>query len=214
MIKVYAADIQKLQDPIEHPSLLDELTMARQEKIRRCQSASGRIQSLGAGLLLKKILEEYQISQDQIRIGEHGKPEAEGFCFNLSHTNGFVICAVGERPVGCDAEKIKKAPAKIARRYFTANECSYLERWGQSAYDETFFRIWTAKEAYLKMTGEGLGQGLDQIEIRLQEDGVSVWRDGRMAECHVKEYHVPGYQVTVCAEEEDFSEKIFFRDLY
>ena len=64
------------------------------------------------------------------------------------------------------------------------------------------------------MTGEGLGQGLDQIEIRLQEDGVSVWRDGRMAECHVKEYHVPGYQVTVCAEEEDFSEKIFFRDLY
>ena len=52
----------------------------------------------------------------------------------------------------------------LAKRFFTEKEASYLESLSPQEKIETFFRFWTAKEAYLKATGEGLG-GLDNIEV-------------------------------------------------
>ena len=43
-----------------------------------------------------------------LRTNENGKPIVEGICFNLSHSGDYVICAVSERPVGCDIEQIKE----------------------------------------------------------------------------------------------------------
>lgn len=213
MIRLYVADIQKLQDPKENSALLEGLAAYRQEKIMRCNLAAGRIQSLGAGLLLKKVLNEYQIPQDSIKIGTNGKPEAEGIQFNLSHTDGLAICAVGKKAVGCDVEKIKTAPEKIAKRYFTDSEISYLRECSDEVFDREFFRIWTTKEAYMKMTGEGLGLGLNHVEVCLDDGKLSVLREGKKADCYVKEYDVSGYRITVCSEEKEFTEEIVKCDL-
>ena len=126
--------------------------------------------------------------------------------FNLTHTEGLVLCAVGNQPVGCDAEIIKKAPRGVAERFFCEAEKAVLNT-AKTTYDDVFYRLWTMKESYIKMTGEGMSLPMDAFEIRFTEN-IKVLRNGVEQSCNIKEYDVAGYKVTVCSEEREFSEQI------
>jgi 4'-phosphopantetheinyl transferase len=191
MVYVYIADISVLPDPLENTRVMNGLPIERQKKIRGTRQKKKRLQSLGAGLLLNLVLHRYDISVDALRTNENGKPIVEGICFNLSHSGDYVICAVSEKPVGCDIEKIKEAPKQVEKRAFSPEENSYLKQFSGDAYNREFFRLWTKKESFLKMKGVGIRVCLQTLE---------------MTECYFKEYDIPGYQVTVCAEETEFAD--------
>ena len=176
----------------------------RQKRIERCKDLESKKQMLTAGLLLRKVLGIYGIDALAIEKGPNGKPMVEGIHFNLSHTDGLVICAVSDLPVGCDVEKVRQAPEGVAERFFHENERAYLATYSDT-FDEQFFRLWTIKESYIKMTGEGMHLPMSEYEICIGED-IFVLRDGKKQNCFIKEYSIPGYQVSVCAEEELFSE--------
>lgn len=178
---------------------LERVSKERQERVGRCKDIESKKQILTAGLLLKKVLENHGIDVLNIKKGPYGKPMVEGIHFNLSHTDGLVVCAVSEKEVGCDVEKIKSIPEGVAERFFHSNEKVYA--------DEKFFRLWTIKESYVKMTGEGMHLPMSEFEVCFGEN-VSIMRDGEKQKCFIKEYHIPGYQVAVCSEEE-FSELIW-----
>ncbi len=74
---------------------------------------------------------------------EGGKPyfpDRPDICFNLSHSHGAVACAVHDRPVGVDIEKLRPAPKRLAA----------------GLDDRAFFRRWTAMEATVKRDGKGI----------------------------------------------------------
>lgn len=198
MVYVYVADISTLPEPLENVQVMEGLPIERQKKILATKQKQKRLQSLGAGLLLNDILHRYGISVDTLRTDENGKPTVDGICFNLSHSGNYVVCAVSEGPVGCDVEKIKEAPKQVAERAFSPEENAYLKQFLGDAYNREFFRLWTKKESYLKMKGIGIRVPLQTLE---------------MTECHFKEYEIPGYQVTVCAEENEFAE-MFWETIY
>ena len=50
------------------------------------------------------------------------------------------------------------------------------------------------KESYLKMLGTGIRVPLNELEIQ---------------DCYLKEYEIQGYQITVCAKEDKFSDLIW-----
>lgn len=202
MVRLYALDIRTLPDPAEHPEILEFVGDRRKEKVMKYRQADGRKRSLGAGILLCKILPHFGVSPDKIRIREGGKPEADGICFNLSHSGDLVICAFGEKEVGCDVEKIAESPKRIAERFFHPGEKAYLKSCGQEKRNEEFYRLWTMKESYIKMTGEGMRLSLDRIEFRPGAEKVGVFRDGEPLSCQIREYDVPGYKITVCSGEE------------
>ncbi len=204
MVQVYAADIQTLQDPRDCPEILDGFTDERREKTLRYRQPEDRKRSLGAGLLLRWVLPRHGAVPGGIYVETGGKPQVEGLCFNLSHSGVWVICAVGEKPVGCDVERIGRAPAKLARRFFHQNEAAYLERCGEGEGDVMFFRFWTMKESYIKMTGEGMRAPLNSIEFILGSGKIQAFREGERLSCHIREYELPGYRVSVCAEEAQF----------
>ena len=208
MVSLYLTDVSYLPDPLERSAICKSLPRERQEKIRRQGNYDHRRQSLGAGLLLQRVMMHYGISEDKLRVGPQGKPECEGLHFNLSHSGRLVACAVGEGPVGCDVEMIREAPKKVANRFFAEQEKAYLQACSTKQYDEEFYRLWTMKESYVKFTGEGMYLPLNAFEI-LMEDRISVLRGGKVQDCHIKEYHVPGYAVSVCAEESDFADVIW-----
>lgn len=119
-----------------------------------------------------------KISKDEawLNFGEAGKPYLSNHLdihFNLSHTAGLVACAAGSRPVGIDAEKIRPFPRAVLRK-LTEKERIYIQ--SSERQDEDFMRVWTMKEACIKMTGEGLaafertecipGQSLPGIRYR------------------------------------------------
>lgn len=191
MVRVYVTNVSNLPDPWTRPLILGELPEERVEKAMRIRRSQGRKQSLGAGLIL-----------------QHAKTElGEGYCFNLSHSEDFVICAASEKKIGCDIEKIKSAPVKVAERYFAASESDYLKGLQEDKQDAEFFRLWTIKESYTKMDGRGLSMGLKSFEVILNEsnlEDVLIVQDGSKVDCNVKEYELEGYKVSVCAKEDEF----------
>ncbi|GAA3009804.1 4'-phosphopantetheinyl transferase family protein [Streptomyces fulvorobeus] len=119
---------------------------------------------------------------------ENGKPElagaarASGLAFNLSHTAGLVLLAVtGGGPVGTDVERVRRvAAARIAARYFPADEAAAVEaRAGREAWD-LFFRLWVRKEACVKAWGGRLREGM-RTPVCLEDPGPAAVRgpDGR-----------------------------------
>ena len=91
--------------------------------------------------------------------------------FNLSHSNGVAVYAVsawGE--VGIDVEQIRNLPdwQDFVQEHFSNREQAVLRRIPENRRLEAFYRGWTRKEAYLKATGQGLGDGLRQIEVSLK----------------------------------------------
>ena len=213
MVHLYAADTANLTDPKENPALLDELDIERKCKIMKYLKAEDRKRSLGAGLLLNRILPRYGASPAGIRLGSDGKPKVEGIFFNLSHSGHIVICATADKEVGCDVEQIVKAPEGVAERFFHSGECAYINACVEEERDRRFFRIWTMKESYIKMTGEGMSLDFDRFELILDSEKIKVRRDSELISCHIMEYEIPGYKVSVCAKEEEFVKTVEYVDL-
>lgn len=100
--------------------------------------------------------------------GGDGKPELVGRgsgarpAFSLSHTAGLTLLAVTwGSAVGADVERVRPvAAAKIARRYFPAEEAAAVAARPASTAPELFFRLWVRKEAGVKAWGGRLVQGL------------------------------------------------------
>lgn len=88
--------------------------------------------------------------------------------FNLSHSHHLALYAFthSQGGIGIDLEYLRCLPQalSLAQRFFTKNEAAYLASLPPKRQERMFFRFWTAKEAYLKATGEGL-VGLQNIEI-------------------------------------------------
>ena len=207
MVCVYVLKVQDLPDPAIEPDVMEGLWEERKEKILRYKLEQSRKQSLGAGLLLKWALKKHGAVVERLSYGANGKPEAEGVFFNLSHSGQWAVCAIGDGPVGCDVEEIASVREGIAERFFTENEVQHLAQFEGERRNEEFFHLWTLKESYMKMTGEGMSLGLDRFEFDM--DGQpTVKRDGAICDCHIKEYELPGYKLAVCAASADFAETL------
>lgn len=103
---------------------------------------------------------------------ERGKPrleancEADGLYFNISHTRGFVACAIAHAEVGIDVEAAdRRVNFRIADRFFSPEETRLVNAAPYRHKARTFFRFWTLKEAFIKATGEGLARPLDSFSF-------------------------------------------------
>lgn len=104
--------------------------------------------------------------------GVKGKPSADlPLHFNLSHSGDYLLCAVSDKPIGVDIEQIKPFRAGMLDRFFTVTEADFIrgdlmelpERVTDPDACGRFCRVWTAKEAYVKMTGTGISTDLTSI---------------------------------------------------
>ena len=109
----------------------------------------------------------------------HGKPSvagASGFHFNLTHTSGRALIALGvENPLGIDLEVWSRAPRMggLEEAICAPQERTEIERWTPEERNRFLLRLWTAKEAYLKAVGLGLGLPPTRVRLAWQEDGTA-----------------------------------------
>ena len=89
---------------------------------------------------------------------KNGKPYTEISPVSISHSGDFVLVGISENEIGVDIEIIKPFDKRLISRYFTPAEQKFIKT------DDDFFAIWTVKEAYLKMTGEGL-KGITKLNV-------------------------------------------------
>ncbi len=104
----------------------------------------------------------------QFTFGASGKPESVGLSFNLSHSHGRVLLAVGEgAALGADVERERDNVdvLGIAGSYFFGAELEAVQAAGDAGVRSAFFRHWVAKEAVLKGVGLGLGFPLERFGV-------------------------------------------------
>jgi len=110
-------------------------------------------------------------SEVRFAYGSHGKPYVPDapLRFNISHSGAMAVIALARVEVGVDVElpRPRRSDA-IARRFYAPGEIERLFAEADPARRaDAFFRLWTCKEAFLKVTGEGLSRSTRSYEISL-----------------------------------------------
>lgn len=86
--------------------------------------------------------------------------------FNLAHSKNMALFAFNhDYEIGIDIEEIRPLNDlhSIAQRVFTEIEIDYLNNTKQDETLNSFFTLWTRKEAAIKVSGEGLTAPLKDI---------------------------------------------------
>lgn len=100
---------------------------------------------------------------------EHGKPyfqDISNLFFNYSHCRAGVLCGISRSQIGVDAETARDYRPGFMRRVCHPRELEFL---ASAHTDEErrqlLTRLWTAKESYLKYTGEGMRTDLRLLDM-------------------------------------------------
>jgi 4'-phosphopantetheinyl transferase len=153
-------------DTFDFEAALPLLSEQRREQALRFRHQLGRQTCAAAYLLLcEGLRQEYGIHEKPVfSYGEHGKPfitDHPEIHFNLSHCREAAICAIANRPVGIDIESVRHYKESLAR--YTMNECELEKIMHAERPDVAFTRLWTMKEAVLKLSGEGIRNNLKHV---------------------------------------------------
>lgn len=162
--------IVKNEKPIDDAAfrfLLQFAPLEKQERILRQrvkQNADNML--VGAALARHMIWETFRIpvSQQQIACGPYGKPYLRDYPnahFNISHSGQYVACAVADWSVGIDVQVIGAYRPDVAVRVCSEGELAKIETSDNLATE--FTKLWTQKEAYLKMLGCGIAGGIREL---------------------------------------------------
>lgn len=125
-----------------------------------------KAQFIVARTYLRTILGRYlqiQPSQVQFHYNHYGKPFLSeiyhsSLFFNLSHSGDWGVLAVAtKKAVGVDLEYIDPEMnfSQLSHSYFNEREKLCLDQYPHSRQRRGFYRLWTQKEAMLKLLGSG-----------------------------------------------------------
>lgn len=156
------------------------------------QASAAAIQLLTVSQVLAKLGAPIEI---EYIYSENGKPRFRDYPwhFNLSHSEEYVFCVLSEQEVGVDIQcKRTFNNERILRRFFTEEEQKNWEQCdSEEEREQYFYRMWTRKEAYGKMTGEGIAKAVSvnvMNEEAVEKLGCLLW-DYEM---------IPQYRIAVC----------------
>ena len=138
-----------------------------QDEVARCRSYKydrSRLEYLATHALARTALSYSRGTHPgelRFHIGTHGKPLLDPQCglqFNLSNSQGLVVCLVGEGgALGVDVEPRTRAESirEVAPRMFSPLELAQLNSLPKDRQLQRCLELWTLKESYIKARGMG-----------------------------------------------------------
>ncbi len=139
-------------------------------------------------LLAYGFREMYGEELPEIAKTDKGKPyfpTVPNVHFSLSHTDTHVMCAISDRPVGCDIQLVRQVSERLKHRTCTEKELEVFD----------FFQLWTLKESWIKLNG-GLDRDLIDIEFAGTPDNTIPPKPAVSARL----YEFEGYIAAVCSD--------------
>lgn len=146
--------------------LISSLPEWRREQALRYKHLQGRKEcAIGYVELLRGLRERFDINEmPAFAYKEHGKPylkEHPDIHFSISHCKEAVGCFVSNRPCGLDIERIRTAKPDLVRHTMSPEEAEGI--FSNPFPDVAFTRLWTQKEAVLKLKGTGIVDDLHSV---------------------------------------------------
>ena len=140
-----------------------QMSTDRKESVDSLKISSKKALRIAADALARETISEFcGISPGEIifGIGEKGKPFVKNLPvhFSISHSGDYAVCAVSEKEIGIDIEKMRNIHPRAAERFCSKSEISYA-----NSSQKAFFEVWTLKEAYFKCIGTGLDSEIKNV---------------------------------------------------
>lgn len=163
---------------------------------------------LGEWLVRSLLLRFFHLQPGDYSLekGKHGKPCLGGTAipafFNLSHSGDYIVCAISEREVGVDIEKIGNARLAVAKRFFHPEEIRKLDGEPIECRDDLFFTYWSVKESFLKYIGTGLTCPLSSFWVVTDESNdIKISSENGIGTPYIYPCKIdPQYKCFVCSE--------------
>lgn len=166
--------------------MLPLVSIERREKALRYKHLLGQWTTLKSYEMLLDLLREtgYESDDSAWQYNEFGKPFLpDGPAFSLSHCRAGVAVVIDEHPIGIDIETIRPYNDSLARRVMNEEEMRMIDEAAvpldEASLDEAsldgaadkslderavmFTRLWTQKEAVLKLRGTGIVDDLRDV---------------------------------------------------
>ena len=138
--------------------LLPLVSAQRREQALRFTHLFGRYCCLKSYEMLQQLLASapYTLhSTPTFLYNEYGAPSIKnGPYFSISHCKSGIAVAVSKQPIGIDIETVRPLKVDLVKK--TMNPLEQEVIFFDTQPDWAFTRLWTRKEAFLKMKGTGI----------------------------------------------------------
>lgn len=203
MTRIFYTDVSVLSDDAIFRAFFEKAGAKRQTRVNSLKRQKDKAQSLGAYICYMEAMRAFGADDNTPwQYLDNGKPcfrEDTGLSFSLSHSADIAIAVVSEHRVGIDVEKIEDCREGVCRRYFLHSEAEYVLGTADiEGQGDRFFRLWTLKEAYAKMTGMGVGS-FSEFEV-IPANPPSVKSSEQCMDAHFFEFDIDGYRCSLCTE--------------
>ena len=154
-------------DVASYGIILSHLSDDRRERAESFSVFSDKVMSAVAGLCMEGLAES--LDTNVLKLS-NGKPMfgRDDLHLSVSHSGSFVVIAWSDSPVGVDIQKVIPM-GNIARRILSPKEITDVD----SMDDTDLVKVWTRKESYVKMTGEGMSRPFDSFDEDVLDPGYS-----------------------------------------
>lgn len=166
--------LDRMDTPRDIETLAEQLDSAEVARAERFRFGRDRIRFVARRAFLRRVLAGYTgiaPARVRYRVSPRGWPELESPCgitFSASHSDGLAGVAVArDRLVGLDLERIRPVPdlLDLANGVCSPAEYAGLQSVAEPDRGETFLRLWTRKESYVKAIGAGLSMPLTDLDV-------------------------------------------------
>jgi len=195
--------IDKLLELVDYEK---KISILKYKKIQDMQN------SLFSDLLSKYLIHKiYGIKFNRVKFmyNDYGKPLincSEEIYFNISHSDNYIVCALDNKSIGIDIERVTNIDLKIADRFFTKEELEYIHL-NKIDKIERFYEIWTMKESYIKAIGIGLSMPLNSFSV-INDQSVTLYNNQQY---FFYKYNIDiHYKMSVCSIKNNVYENVSY----
>ena len=150
---------------LEVARLLPLVSEQRREQALRYTHTFGQYCCLKSYEMLTDLLAStpYPLhSTPSFLYNEHGAPSLpDGPYFSISHSKLGIAVAISDEPIGIDIEAIRPLNEGLVQKTMNPQEQAQIAAAANPAQE--FIRLWTRKEAYVKMLGTGIISDMHKI---------------------------------------------------
>ena len=143
-------------------------------------------------------------SKGEIIRGKYGKPflDNHSIHFNISHSGNKVAVGISDEAIGIDIEKVANSFYDVSEWYLSESEKEVYGSLKRGQQIDFLSAVWTLKEAYGKLIGQGLNYPLKKVTFYknggrwrcIQENGTVF--DGQIITARIDN----NYMLSVCTK--------------
>jgi len=149
--------------------MMDMLSEVEQEEYQDLTNERRQQEYVTARLTLKKLARSFNLENISIHKDDFGQPygydNGNKYFVSIAHSDEEVFCGFSKaEAIGVDLEPVNRhVPQKLIDRMMHSGE--------ESLFSEVaLIRLWTIKEAYIKLLGKGLRINMNEVKLSVDGD--------------------------------------------